>query len=547
MEQATHGSLATNRTATGIRVIKRIEIIDFMAHKRTVLDLDPGLTVLTGPNNTGKSAVVEAIRSVAENPPPGSVIRHGARKTLVRLELDSGQVVEWDRTPSRALYRIIQAPSEAQENSVEPEPYAKFGRTPPDDVRALLRLDPIQTETGKVDIHIGNQRYPIFLLDQSGAQAASFFAASTEAEYLLQMQQELKARTDSAKRRRKEIVRNLEQLEQAMKRYADLPGISARIERAEGLHEKLRQNRQILPALQQAIGTLEETATRQRAAARSQNILQNLVQPPVAFNCHALGRSLETLLATCRRQALANQRRSILEPLHPLPKTRETAVLEGLRKSLESTGQSLRTCARRQESLTTLNAPPALFDATALDRLLTRKRQAETQYRQLRRLENHLTTVRKPPRPSAVTALEELVQAMTGRLAEEQIAGIRARQLEAVKPPAELRKVSALHEVIARLEEKRTALREIRQRQVLLGNLKAPPDATENTGLMDLIRTCRSILTQIGQTKNRRTDIETGLAEKREAIAQLVARIGVCPFCRQPMDLDHFLEIPHAS
>jgi predicted ATP-dependent endonuclease of OLD family len=49
-------------------MIKRIKIKDYMAHEDTDLELGPGVTVLTGPNSSGKSAVVEALRSVAQNP-----------------------------------------------------------------------------------------------------------------------------------------------------------------------------------------------------------------------------------------------------------------------------------------------------------------------------------------------------------------------------------------------------------------------------------------------------------------------------------------------
>jgi DNA repair ATPase RecN len=87
-------------------MIKRITIDDYMAHQHTVLELGPGVTVLTGPNNVGKSAVVEAIRSVAQNPAPEHVVRHGARQALVRVELDSGEVIEWVRKKSNAVYRL---------------------------------------------------------------------------------------------------------------------------------------------------------------------------------------------------------------------------------------------------------------------------------------------------------------------------------------------------------------------------------------------------------------------------------------------------------
>ena len=93
------------------------------------------MTVLTGPNNSGKSAVVEALRSVAQNPPPHHVIRHGATQAVVRVELDSGEAVEWVRSKSNPIYRLFQAAQDGAAAGEEPEVYAKFGRTPPDDVR----------------------------------------------------------------------------------------------------------------------------------------------------------------------------------------------------------------------------------------------------------------------------------------------------------------------------------------------------------------------------------------------------------------------------
>jgi len=187
-------------------MIKRLHLRNYMAHKDTTLELAAGVTVLTGANNSGKSAVVEAIRSLAMNPVPHHVIRHGASKAVVRAELDSGDVVEWVRSKGNTVYNIYRNGASGETGADPGETFAKFGRTPPEDIRGVLRLDPVETETGAVDIHIGNQRYPVFLLDQTGSQAASFFAASTEAEYLLRMQQALKTRTDRARSDRKRIA-----------------------------------------------------------------------------------------------------------------------------------------------------------------------------------------------------------------------------------------------------------------------------------------------------------------------------------------------------
>ncbi len=148
-------------------MIKKIILKDFLAHADTTIELGEGMTVLTGPNNSGKSSIVEALRCIATNPPPKYFIRHGAKKARVELEMDDGVRVAWIRKKATAWYEVTKPGAE------EPEVYAKFGRKTPEDVLNLLRLNQVPLEGGNsLDVHIGNQRNPIFLLDQPASVAA---------------------------------------------------------------------------------------------------------------------------------------------------------------------------------------------------------------------------------------------------------------------------------------------------------------------------------------------------------------------------------------
>ena len=84
-------------------MIKRIILKNFLAHADTVIELGAGMTVLTGPNNSGKSSVVEALRCIATNPLPKHFIRHGAKVARVELEMDDGVRVAWIRKESNGL------------------------------------------------------------------------------------------------------------------------------------------------------------------------------------------------------------------------------------------------------------------------------------------------------------------------------------------------------------------------------------------------------------------------------------------------------------
>ena len=102
-----------------------------MAHEATSIELAPGVTVITGPNNIGKSAIVEAIRYLVYNPAPKNVIRHGAKKAVGQPGIGFGRNHHLAASGKSASYAIQQPGQETEE-------YHKFGREVPEDVRKLL-------------------------------------------------------------------------------------------------------------------------------------------------------------------------------------------------------------------------------------------------------------------------------------------------------------------------------------------------------------------------------------------------------------------------
>jgi len=81
-------------------VITRIELKNFMSHTRTVIEPAAGLTVLVGPNNCGKSAVVTALQILCHNDNSTYVLRHGEKACSVKIETGDGHSVEWRRKNS---------------------------------------------------------------------------------------------------------------------------------------------------------------------------------------------------------------------------------------------------------------------------------------------------------------------------------------------------------------------------------------------------------------------------------------------------------------
>jgi len=347
-------------------MIKKLTIDNFMAHARTELELGPGVTVLTGPNNTGKSAVVEALRCVATNPTPSHFLRHGAKEARVGVEMDDGTRVVWVRTKRWAMYELWQPGSE------EPEEYHKLQRKVPEDIQNVLRMNQVDLETSNrpVDIHIGNQREPVFLLNRPDSDAAAFFAASTESAHLLAMQDLLKLQVRDRKREGEALGADLGRVEKDMDRLEDLPSLELRIDAAREMEaEAVRFEREI-PALEGVLAqgrALNRTLEARKTAA---TVLEKTPVPPQLAETRKLGETLALLDQAGRHLETAQGTSGALNHLESPPKVEDVPSLARLAGTLSSTDRTLRRVAAQAGVLDELAAPPGAEDTAALSRVV---------------------------------------------------------------------------------------------------------------------------------------------------------------------------------
>jgi len=135
-------------------MITKVKIKNFQSHQDTTLEFHPGVNVVVGSSDSGKSAVFRAITWVMTNRPLGhSFLSWGTQKTEVELTID-GVTVGREKSKTENWYRF---------DSKE----LLAGTEVPQDIQSLLKVDPV--------INIQQQIAAPFLLSSTPGDVASFF------------------------------------------------------------------------------------------------------------------------------------------------------------------------------------------------------------------------------------------------------------------------------------------------------------------------------------------------------------------------------------
>jgi DNA repair exonuclease SbcCD ATPase subunit len=526
-------------------MIKRLKISNYMAHKETELELGPGVTVLTGPNNSGKSAVVEALRSVAQNPAPQHVIRHGASKAVVRVELDSGDAIEWVRSKGNSVYRLFRADEDGEGSGDDPEVYAKFGRMPPEDIRGLLRLDLVETESGSVDIHIGNQRYPIFLLDQTGSQAASFFAASTEAEYLLRMQQAMKTKTDRTRSKRKELLQECTDLERAIELYLPLEDIHLVLSKTEELYNTLVALQQAIPILNQTIEVLENTRFRHSGKMEASAVLELLSPLPQIHETRSVEIILEGLQSVLLQLGNVKANTASLAPLSLPPTLQDTFRLDTLIQTWETSQAGLNDRRRMGDALEILDPPPVLHEIKKIEEMARSLEQTEIAHTRSTATGQALDPITTPPDIKAAAPLQTLIGQLTACIKSCNLSSFRDETLKELIEPPKLNPLRPLEEHAASLQEVQKRLSHIHNRSNLLAELTLCAEPLHVADGDQLLGRLKHVYSELDANALLHEQLLSAIGEKRQEIGGVNQDLGLCPLCGHTLDMDHFLEATH--
>lgn len=206
----------------------RVRVQNFQSIEDSTVVID-GFTVVTGPNNSGKTAFLRAVRGVFTNPSAAPLVRHGASHLTVTLTFDDGNIVVWEK----GWTKPGQKGGTINRYTLNGKLFDNVGRSPPGEVLAL-GVQPVQAGSENLWPQIADQFSGVlFLVNSPGSVVAEAVAdvdrVGKLSSALKLAESDKRGVSSTLKVRRKD----LEQLEVEMDAYKGLGIISVGVSQAE--------------------------------------------------------------------------------------------------------------------------------------------------------------------------------------------------------------------------------------------------------------------------------------------------------------------------
>lgn len=303
-------------------MLRSITLVNYQSHQLSKLELGP-FTVVIGSSSSGKSAIVRAVRLVAENARGVTYVRQGTKQARVSLELVSAEggeptVVSVARGKGVSEYEL------SLPGAAEPTVFTKCGTSVPEALADVMGF-------GDSNLWIAGQFDRPYLLDETGSAVAAVLGKLTNVTMIFAAVRECNRRASEAGRRYKEASGELATVKATLREHLDLPcrkaaGLAAEeaLERATDLSTR----RQVLVRRIEAADAAEVRAM----SARASSVFVPEVTGLAAIESRrARLRGLVDLVeeAALRRDAVSSV-------LRPAPEVHSLALIQGRRASLST-------------------------------------------------------------------------------------------------------------------------------------------------------------------------------------------------------------------
>ena len=244
-------------------MIKSLQVKNFQSHEHTELDLVPGINVILGRSQAGKTAMLRGLLWVATNRPGGLRFRsHFAKKDLpteVRVVLPPQE----ELLKSDALVLPVSLkkfPSKTATYSVGKQTFKGFATNVPNEVKEVFNINP--------DVNIQKQLDAPFLITSTPTEVARIINGVTRLENGDKWLKDLNRIGLTASRELKLLEQQKDEVDVELKKYMMLDDFENDLERLAVVEREVDLLEQVIDDLHAAADRIEEI-DEDTAAART--------------------------------------------------------------------------------------------------------------------------------------------------------------------------------------------------------------------------------------------------------------------------------------
>lgn len=267
-------------------MIQKLIINNFQSHKHTEIEFDPGMNVIIGTSDHGKSAILRSLRFVKDNRPSGDSIRSWwGGETSVEVITDEGSA-------KRIKDKI-------EEYIVNNTSFKAFKTDVPAEVTQLLRMD---------DINLQRQLDSHFLLSKTPGEVAAHFnkiakfdaidrGTSNVKSKITEINQDIKHKEVDKKKKEEELA-GFEWLDEFEAKVEVLEGMQASLSSLENrkrrlsdllksidtINTKIKEKSEILKAEKKVTALLELFREKQGTSKEIGKILEKTIDIKIIDN-----------------------------------------------------------------------------------------------------------------------------------------------------------------------------------------------------------------------------------------------------------------------
>lgn len=510
-------------------MIRKIELINFMSHSHTVIEPADGLTVLIGENNCGKSAVVCALQALCRNAHGDYMVRHGERECSVSAETDDGHTIVWRRSGNTVTYVI---------DGLE---IGRLHGKIPDNLHEFLKLPLVETEGLPFDIHFGEQKKPIFLLDETPNRRATFFASSSDSAKLLAMQGLHNRKVRDAKARERALSANETRLARRLNTLESIDAAGDRLGEIETDFETITRTAAQAGVLRELIAELCNAETEFNQWTASVSALSPLTAPPEQFPIEPLGRLIGEIEDAAKREAYESAKSGAFAKLEPRP---EMLPVEPLRELIGQSAMAERRVRYNSavgSTTAALAEPPAMWDTSPISEMIGEIRQTNLDHLRLGRQVVTLYGLDAPPELEDTQRLAAMIADIREATANADRLGIQSEALSRCRPLPEFHDTRDLTELISLIERAETENANRTRLENALTAVSPPPQMADLSDLGEMIGLFETTQNELDDLNREVDTVKKELKKTERELRKCAEKTGSCPTCGRELDADEML------